>query len=284
MGKEKKLNRSTAGNIAIFILLAIVAVFMGLPLVYAILQAFKPLEEIFLFPPRFFVRRPTLENFVILFQLTQNLWVPFSRYVFNSLFISIVSTIGHVIIASMAAFPLAKQKFPGNKLIFNIIVMSLLFTSEVTQIPRYIVMAKTGLINTYWALLLPPLAMPLGLYLMRQFMLQIPDSILEAARIDGANIYQTLWKIVMPAVKPAWLTLVIFSFQSIWNRTGMAYIYSEQFKVLPTILRQITQGGNIARAGVAAASTVLLMIPPIVIFIITQSNVIETMSHSGMKG
>ena len=126
--------------------------------------------------------------------------------------------------------------------------------------------------------------MPLGLYLMRQFMLQIPDSILEAARIDGANIYQTLWKIVMPAVKPAWLTLVIFSFQSIWNRTGMAYIYSEQFKVLPTILRQITQGGNIARAGVAAASTVLLMIPPIVIFIITQSNVIETMSHSGMKG
>ncbi len=283
MGKKNKLNRSTAGDVCIFIVLALFGSFMALPLVYAIVQALKPLEEIFIFPPRFFVRRPTLENFGTLFQLTGNLWVPFSRYVFNSLFVSVVSTIGHVIFASMAAYPLAKYNFPGKNFIFNIVVMSLLFTPEVTEIPRYMVLAKTGMINSYWALLLPPLAMPLGLYLMRQFMSQIPDSVLEAAKIDGASIHQTLWRIVMPAVKPAWLTLIIFAFQSIWNRTGMAYIYVEQYKVLPTILRQLTQSSNIARAGVAAASTVLLMIPPIIIFVITQSNVIETMSYSGMK-
>lgn len=280
---SKKLSRSRGGTVLVFLVLVIFGSFMALPLVYAVVQAFKPLEEIFLFPPRFFVRRPTLDNFTDMFMLASNLWVPFSRYVFNSLFVTLIGTAGHVILASMAAYPLAKRDFPGKFLLFNTVVLALLFTPQVTGIPQYIVMARLGMINSYWALILPSLATPLGLFLIRQFMVQmIPDSMLEAAKIDGANEYQILWKIVMPCVKPAWLTLIIFAFQGIWNRTGMEFIYDEQLKVLPTVLQQMAAGG-IARVGVGAAAGLLLMLPPIITFILTQSNVIATMAHSGMK-
>lgn len=281
--KAKKLNRSWGGNITIFLMLAVVGVFMALPFVYAVVQSLKPLEEIFLFPPRFFVRNPTLSNYAMLSKLTSNLWVPFSRYAFNSIFITVVGTVGHVLLASMAAYPLAKCRFPGSKLLFQLVVLSLLFTGQVTHIPQYIVMARIGFINTYSALILPPIAASLGLFLMKQFMTQIPDSLIEAATIDGAHQMQIFWRVVMPSVKPAWLTLTIFAFQSIWNRTGMTFIYDETLKVLPTVLRQIAEGG-IARAGVGAAASVILMIPPIITFVLVQSNVLETMAQSGIKG
>jgi putative chitobiose transport system permease protein len=277
-----KQSRSRAGNAIIFLMLGIVAVFMGLPFVFSIVQSLKPMEELFLFPPRFFVRNPTLDNFYQLSQLTGNLWVPIGRYVFNSVFVSVAGTFFHVILSSMAAYPLAKQKFPGSKTMFRIIIWSLLFSYEVTAIPRYVIMAKAGMINTYWPLILPPIAAPLGLFLMRQFMTQVPDSIIESATIDGAGRFRTYWSIVMPTVKPAWLTLVIFSFQSIWNRQGLEFIYNEALKVLPTALNQIAAAG-IARTGVGAAASVVLMVPPIVTFIIVQSNVLQTMAHSGIK-
>lgn len=281
--KTKKLNRSWGGNITIFLMLAVVGVFMALPFVYAVVQSLKPLEEIFLFPPRFFVRNPTWSNYAMLSKLTSNLWVPFSRYAFNSIFITVVGTVGHVLLASMAAYPLAKCRFPGSKLLFQLVVLSLLFTGQVTHIPQYIVMARIGFINTFSALILPPIAASLGLFLMKQFMTQIPDSLIEAATIDGAHQMQIFWRVVMPSVKPAWLTLTIFAFQSIWNRTGMSFIYDETLKVLPTVLRQIAEGG-IARAGVGAAASVILMIPPIITFVLVQSNVLETMAQSGIKG
>ena len=255
---------------------------MILPFVYAILQSFKPLEEIFLFPPRFFVRRPTLDNFYQLFRLTNSLWVPFSRYVMNSGFVTVFGTTLHVIVASMAAFPLAKFRFPGRNLIFYLVTLALLFTPEVTAIPQYIIMARMGMINTIWALLLPPIVMPLGLFLMRQFMLTVPDSLVDAGTIDGAAKFRIYWRIIMPAVKPAWLTLVIFSFQELWNREGLALIYDESLKLLPSALRQIGAGG-VGRSGVAAAAAVILLIPPLVTFLVVQSNVIETMTHSGIK-
>lgn len=117
---------------------------------------------------------------------------------------------------------------------------------------------------------------------MKQFMTSIPDSMIEAARVDGAKTFYIFWKIVMPNVKPAWLTCVIFAFQSIWNNDGSQFIYDEAYKTLPTLFRQISEGG-IARAGVSAAAAVLLMIPPIVIFVASQGQVMETMAHSGMK-
>lgn len=280
---KRKQTRSLGGDMVIYVMVAVMAVFMALPFVYAIVQSLKPMEELFIFPPRFFVRNPTMENFIQLFQVTSNLWILFERYVFNSFFITIIATGFHVLFASMAAMPLAKYKFPGSKVISAIIIMSLLFVGEVTYIPQYMLMAKVGMINTYLALMLPPIAAPLGLFLMQQFMSQIPDAMLESATIDGAGIFKSYWNIVMPNVKPALFTLIIFSFQAIWNREGGAFIYAEQLKVLPTIFRQISASG-IARVGVGAAAAVILMIPPIITFLFAQSRVLETMAYSGIKG
>ncbi|MBB3069373.1 ABC-type glycerol-3-phosphate transport system permease component [Paenibacillus baekrokdamisoli] len=276
-----KTNRSRTGNMFIFLFLAAFGAFMALPLVYAVVNAFKPLNEIFLFPPRFFVQHPTLGNFFMLFKLTANLWVPFSRYIFNSLFICVITTAGSVIICSLAAYPLAKYNL-SFKWLFSIVVMTLLFNGTVLDIPNFIIISKLNIMNTYWAYVLPNLAVPLGVFLMKQFMTQIPDSLIEAARIDGASQYTIFWRIVMPSVKPAWLTLVIFSFQAIWNQQGIGVIFDEELKTMPAAINQIVQGG-IARTGAAMAGSLFLMTPPIVIFLLTQKSVIETMVHSGIK-
>lgn len=278
----KRPNRSLGGDIINIIMLLVFAIFTALPMVYAICNAFKPLDEIFMFPPRFFVRNPTLDNFKDLFLLMAQSWVPFSRYIFNTLFITIVGTVGHVVIASMAAYVLEKHKFPGGKAFFNIVVTSLMFSPVVTAIPNYMVMAKLNWLDTYLALIVPAFGYSLGLFLMKQFMVTVPDSLLESARIDGASEFRIFWQIAMPCVKPGWLTLVIFSFQSLWNNTGGTFIYSEELKTLPYALNQILSGG-FARAGVGAAVVFIMMIIPIIMFMVTQSNVIQTMATSGFK-
>ncbi len=278
-----RLSRSLGGTIAIALFLLVIGAFMALPIVYSLIQSVKPLDEIFAYPPRFFVRHPTFDNYIQVYQLCQNLWVPLSRYVFNSLFIAGVGTFVYVILASMAAFPLSKHKFLGKAVISALIVWALLFRSEVTGISQYIIISGMGMINTYWALLLPPLASTFGVFLMMQFMESaIPDAVLEAARIDGASEYRTFFSIAMPAVKPAWLTLVIFTFQSFWNVTGVSFVYDESLKTLPSVLSTISSGG-LARAGATAAVAVILLVPPIIIFIISQSSISETMAHSGLK-
>ena len=281
--KRVSLSRSFGGTFVIFLFLVIIGTFMALPIVYSIVQSIKPLEEIFAYPPKFFVKNPTVDNYIQVYQLCQNLWVPLSRYVFNSLFISVVGTIVYVFIASMAACPLSKHKFPGKVIISLIIVWALLFRPEVTGVAQYIIISKLNMINTYWSMLLPPLAGTFGVFLMMQFMqTAIPDSLLEAARIDGAKEYRIFFSIAMPAVKPAWLTLVIFTFQSFWNATGVSYIYDESLKTLPSVLTNISSGG-LARSGASSAVAVILLIPPIIIFIISQSSMTETMAHTGLK-
>ncbi len=279
---KKRINRSLWGDIVVFLLLLIVALFMALPFVYTIIQAFKPFEELFAFPPRFYVVNPTLDNFRDLFIVTANSWVPFSRYVFNSVFVSLIGTTSHVVIASLCAYPIAKHEFPGRKGIFNVIQLSLLFNGTVTALPTYIIMSTLGWINTYWSLIIPAVGGAFGMFLMKQFMEGIPTPLLEAARIDGANEWTIFWKVVMPNVKPAWLTLVIFSFTGLWNSTGGSYIFDEQLKMLPTALSQIASAG-IARMGVGMAASLLLLIPPIATFILSQSRIIETMSTAGIK-
>lgn len=280
---KKRISRSLGGNMAILLMLAIVSLFMVIPLFYAVIQAFKPIDEIFAYPPRFFVRRPTLNNFTVVFELCGNLWVPFSRYTFNSLFVSIVGTLGYVVIASMMAYPLAKMKFRGQKVIGLVIVWALLFRPEVLGVPQYLIISKLHMLNTFWSLLLPAMSGTFGVFLMKQFMVAtVPDATLEAARIDGAGDGRIFTSIVMPSVRPAWLTLIIFTFQSLWNATGLTYIYDERLKTLPAVLQTISAGG-IARAGAGAAVALLLMIPPILIFVISQSSIMETMSQSGLK-
>lgn len=278
----RRSTRSISGDLANVAILLLFGVFFALPLVYAISSAFKPMDEIFLFPPRFFVRNPTGDNFQDLLILMQQSWVPFTRYIFNTVFITIVGTAGHVIVASLAAFALAKHNFPGKNILFQIVVLSLMFSVYVTAIPSYLIMSQLGWIDTYWSIIIPNLGYSLGLFLMKQFMEQIPDSILESARIDGASEWRVFWTIAMPAVKPAWLTLIIFVFQNLWNTTGGTYIYSEELKTLPYALQQIQLGG-IARAGVSAAAALVMMSVPIILFIVAQSNVILTMSTAGIK-
>ena len=279
---SKKLNRKIGGDVFILVILILVGGFMLLPFIYAILQSFKPMEEIFLFPPRFFVNRPTTENFYQLTQLVANSWVPFTRYIFNSLLVSIIATAAHVIIASMAAYPLAKHRFPGKKVILQLVVFAILFRTEVTAVPQYILMVKTRLIDTYAALILPALATSFGVFLMTQFAEGIPEEILESARIDGAKEIPLFFRMVLPMVRPAWLTLGIFTFTSVWSTTGTQFIYSEELKMLPAMLAQIG-GAGLSRAGVSAAVSVLLMVPPVVMFLFCQRSVIETMAHSGLK-
>ncbi|CAM4293984.1 carbohydrate ABC transporter permease [Paenibacillus typhae] len=278
----KKLNRSFTVSFLLFLLLAAFGCFMALPLIYAVNNAFKPLDELFIFPPRFLVNNPTMDNFFDLFSLMGNSWVPLSRYIMNTLIITVVGTAGHILLASAAAYPLAKYRFPGSKVLFTIVVLSLMFSAQVTAIPNYMVMSWLGWINTHASIIVPSLSFSLGLFLMKQFMEQIPDALLEAAKIDGASEYRIFWTIVMPNVKPAWLTLMILQFPMLWGSDGGNFIYSENLKTLHYALGQIVLGG-IARAGVGAAVALLLMVVPITLFIISQSSVIQTMATSGMK-
>ena len=280
---NRSINRSKGGDIGIFVMLAIVAVIMVLPLVYAIMQSLKPLNELFIFPPRFFVIDPTAKNFTDLFNLMNQSWVPFSRYIFNTVFISGMGTFGNVILASYAAYALAKIKFPGRQFLFSIVVYSLMFNSTVTGITNFITMSALGWVDTYFAVIIPAWAYTFGLYLMKQFMeTSVNDSVLESARLEGAGENLIFWRIAMPMVKPAWITLIIFAFKDLWNMGASLYIYSEQLKTFNYAISQLVTAG-IARSGVSAAATVVMMIVPITVFVITQSNVITTMSSSGMK-
>ncbi|WP_200930730.1 carbohydrate ABC transporter permease [Bacillus sp. FJAT-28004] len=278
----KRLNRSFTVSFILFAFLAVFGAFMVLPLLYAVNNAFKPLDELFIFPPRFFVNNPTLDNFYDLIALMGNSWVPLTRYIANTLLITLIGTVGHILLASAAAYPLAKYQFLGSKTLFSIVVLSLMFSGHVTAIPNYMVMSWLGWINTHASIIVPSLAFPLGLFLMKQFMEQLPTALLEAAKIDGASEYRIYWSIVMPNVKPAWLTLMILQFPMLWGTDGGSFIYSENLKTLHYALGQITLGG-IARAGVGAAVALILMVVPITLFVISQSSVIQTMATSGMK-
>ena len=277
------LSRSAGGDAGITVVLTILGVFMFLPMVYAISQAFKPLDELWMYPPRFFVRQPTFKNFTDLFTLMNDSWVPFSRYIFNTVFTTLMGTFGHLFIASMCAYALAKIKFPGGKFVFKTIRTSLMFSSTVGGITSFMIMTALHLVDSYLAIIIPAWGATLGLYLMKQHMdSTVPDTVLESARLDGASEIRTFWTIAMPMVKPAWLTLIIFSFQGLWNQGSSIYIYSEQLKSINYAIGQIMAGG-IKRSGAASASGVLMMMVPITVFVVSQSNIIETMGSSGMK-
>ena len=277
------LSRSRGGDAGITVVLAILGLFMFLPMVYVVMQSLKPLDELWMFPPRFYVVNPTLSNFADLLTLMNTSWVPFSRYIFNTVFVSVVGTTGNLFFSSMAAYAMAKIKFPGGQLMFKTVRTSLMFHATVTATTSFLIMSAFGLIDTYWARIIPAWATSLGLYLMKQFMESgVTDAVLESARLDGASELRTYWTIAMPMVKPAWLTLIVYSFQGLWNAGASAYIQSEQLKSFNYAIQQVMAGG-IKRAGAGAASTVIMMIVPIAVFVITQSNIIETMGSSGMK-
>ena len=279
---RRRISRSAGGNFLVALFLLLLGAFMLLPIYYTVVNSLKPIHELFLFPPRLYVTSPTLDNFRGLIRIQGQAPVPFERYAFNSLFVTVAATGGFMLAASMAAYPLAKHRFPGKKVILQLVVFAILFRTEVTAVPQYILMVKTRLIDTYAALILPALATSFGVFLMTQFAEGIPEEILESARIDGAKEIPLFFRMVLPMVRPAWLTLGIFTFTSVWSTTGTQFIYSEEHKMLPAMLAQIG-GAGLSRAGVSAAVSVLLMVPPVVMFLFCQRSVIETMAHSGLK-
>ncbi|HOA78440.1 MAG TPA: carbohydrate ABC transporter permease [Bacilli bacterium] len=280
--RRKRVNRSRAGDIILFIVLGFAGILSVLPLVLIVSNAFKPLDEIFLYPPNFIVRNPTLNNFRDLGIVLATSLVPFSRYFFNTVMITIIGTVGHLIIASMCAYPLAKYKLPGNKFILTLITYSLMFPAAVTAIPHFLILNWFGLINTHWSIILPVIASSLGLYLMRQTMVNVPTSLLESAKLDGAGEFTIYRKIVMPLVKPASITLIILNFRSLWGAEGAVTIFSEQKKMLSYALSQIATAGP-ARQGTLAAVSLIMITVPIIMFIVSQNHMIDTMAHSGMK-
>ena len=278
----RRANRSRTGTALIVIVVAFFAVFSALPLILMISQAFKPAGELYLYPPKLFPQNPTLGNFKTLFDVMSNSWVPFSRYLFNTLLIAVAGTLGNILVSSMAAYPLAKSRAPFVGFLFGMVTLALMFTQLVNDIANYMTMSALGWIDTYAALIVPGMATSFSLFLMRQFMIPRPDDLLSAARIDGAGEYAIFFRIVMPNVKPAWLTMALFSFQGLWSVGSTPYIYREEMKTMTYALNQIVSGG-LARIGAGAAVTLLMMTVPILFFILTQSQIMETMTASGIK-
>jgi len=280
--KRRRPNRSRAGDFFIYLFLALVSAGMLFPLVFAVSSALKPLDELFKFPPRLFPQNPTLDNFFDLFVTMGKSWVPFGRYLLNTVTITVAGTAGHLIVASMGAYVLAKYDFPGGQTFFRLVTVALMFSGYVTAIPNYLIINRLGWVDTHWAIIVPAFAAPIGLFLMKQFMEGLPMSLIESAKIDGANEWKVFFRIVMPNVKPAWLTLIIFSVQNLWNNRAATFIYSEERKTLVYALQQLVNSG-VARTGQAAAITVVVMMVPIIIFILSESQIIETMASSGLK-
>lgn len=280
---KKRLSRSFGGDLLARLFMIAAGLFTAIPLIYSVLNAFKPVNELYQYPPRFFVLRPTADNFLDLFRLQQDMLVPIERYAFNSILVTFAATAGYIIIASLAAYPMAKHRFHGKTVVISFVVGAILFRTEVTSVPQFIILSKLGLVDTYGALIFPAFAASFGVFLMKQFMEQIPNELIEAAKVDGASELCIFRRIVMSICRPAWLTLAILTFQSVWNQTGVQYIYDEALKTLPAALSQLGTSG-LSRVGVTSAVTFLLMLPPIVMFAATQSAVMETMAYSGLKG
>ena len=279
--------RSKGAWAAVYALMILVVCFTMLPLVYLVSTAFKPLSELFIFPPQFFVRNPTLKNFSDLLLSMSSSAVPFSRYVFNSALVTIGTVAGTIFVSTLGAYGMVKHNPPGSKLWFQIILAALMISPFVTQIPRYLIINSVGLINSYWALIIPSVATAYNFFLVKQFVEQIPNTLIEAARIDGCGEMRIYWQIIMPLLTPAWSTLMVFSFVNSWNDyfSPLIYLNDQALKTLPLALNTISGGSAaIGRAGAVAAATLLMTLPTVILFMISQKKVMQTMVHSGIKG
>lgn len=278
------IHNITFGRVLLYIVMISLVVFTSLPLIYVVCTAFKPLNELFIYPPRFYVKNPTWQNFSDLFNSLSLSAVPFTRYIFNSLLTTSLTVFLTVTVCSMGAYGLAKHKPKGSSVIFNFVIGALMFSPYVTQISRYMVVNQLGLINTYWALILPNIAVAYNFFLMKQFIEQFPMELIEAARIDGTGEFHIFSKIVMPALKPAWCTLIMLTFVSTWNDyySPLIFTTSQKMKTLPLALQTIS-GSNISRMGAVSAATMLMTIPTIIVFLFMQKHVMNTMVYSGIK-
>ena len=275
-------NRSVGGTAFLLLFILAFAIFAVFPVAFMVGNAFKPMRELYRYPPTVLPQNPTGQNFKDLLVYASESLVPFTRYLYNTGVLVILGCLGQILLSAMAAFPLAKSEFRGKKLMSSMVVYALMFSGAVTAVPNYLILTKLGLVDSLWAIILPSFASTLGLYLMQNFMEMLPDFLVEAAKIDGASYFRTLVSIIMPVVKPALMTVFIFTFQGLWGNTGGSVLYTENIKPLSYMLSRIASTG-IARQGMASAASLLSFFIPVLIFVVTQSNVMETMATSGMK-
>lgn len=284
--KRLSFRRPSFARVMLYALLLAMVVVAALPLFVMISRSLMPLDELFIYPPRLLVRKPTLRNFSDLLTSLSSSTVPFTRYIFNSLFTTVVTVTISIMVCCMGAYGLVKHKPAGANAIFAVVLAALMFSTHVTQIPNYLVVNRLGLVNSYLALIIPKIAVAYNFFLVKQFCEQLPNSILEAARIDGARELRVFWTIAMPLLRPAWTTLAVFSFVSNWNDyfSPLIYISSNALKTLPLALQTLGGGaGVVARAGTVGAATFLTTLPSVLVFAIMRGKVMETMSFSGIK-
>lgn len=260
---------------------------MLLPIIFIFNHAFKPIGELFAYPPRFFVRQPTFDNFIELGRITSSSGVPFSRYIVNSLIVTIIGVSLSILITGLAAYGLSKLKFKGKKVLFEINTIALMFVPIAVQIPRYLIVAQSGIIDTYLAHILPIVILPVAMFLLKQFIDQTPNELIESAKIDGASEMEIFFKIIFPIILPAIATVGILSFQVFWNdtATSILYVNDESRRTLAFFMMSLTslQGNTVAGQGMAAAASLIMFIPNLTLFIFLQSRVMNTMAHSGIK-
>ena len=286
--KGKRINpqKFERGQIKIILIILPLVIFMAMPIIFIANHAFKPMEELFAFPPTFFVRNATLENFTKLIKFSRTAGIPLSRYVFNSIAVTVLTVGLSLLFTTCAAFALAKLKFKGRNLMMQINQIALMFVATAVLIPRYLVVCKFGMIATIWAHVLPLVAMPVALFLVKQFVEQVPDSLIEAAYMDGATEMQVYRKVIIPMIKPAIATAAILVFQQVWTNmeTSNYYINDDSMKTLTFYMNSLVNANNsVSGQGIAAAATLIMFIPNLVLFIILQNNVMNTMAHSGIK-
>ena len=274
-------------QIPFYIILIPLAIFMILPIIFIFSHSFKPLDELFAFPPTFFPQKPTLENFKNLFSTTTENGIPISRYIFNSVVVTVAVMFFNILISTMAAFALSKMKFKMKNIIFEINTIALMFVSTTVTIPRYLLISKLHIVNTYFAHILPLISMPVGVFLIKQYLDQVPDSLIEAAKVDGASSFYIYRKIVLPLIRPAIATVAILSLQIVWNNieTSSLYVNDETLRTFAFYMSTLTSniGNNVAGQGMAAAATLIMFLPNLIMFIVLQSNVMNTMAYSGIK-
>lgn len=286
--KGKRINpqKFERSQIKIILILLPLVIFMALPLVFIANHAFKPMEELFAFPPTFFVKNPTLENFTKLIKFSRTSGIPLSRYVFNSIIVTALTVGMSLLLTTMAAFALSKIKFKGRELMMQINQVAIMFVATAVLIPRYLVICELKMIDTVWAHVLPLVAMPVALFLVKQFVEQVPDSLIEAAYIDGATDMQVYRKIIIPMIKPAIATASILVFQQVWSNmeTSNYFTNDDSMKTLTFYMNTLVNANNtVAGQGMAAASTLIMFLPNLILFIILQNKVMNTMANSGIK-
>ena len=286
--KGKRMNppKFEKSQLKIILILLPLVIFMALPLVYIANHAFKPMDELFAFPPTFFVKNPTMENFTKLVKFSRTAGIPLSRYVFNSIIVTGLTIGLSLMFTTMAAFALSKLKFKGRDMMMTINQTALMFVATAVLIPRYLVICNLGLIDNIWAHILPLVAYPVSLFLVKQFVEQVPDSLIEAAYIDGASDWTVYFKLIIPMIKPAIATATILIFQQVWANmeTSNYYINDDGMKTLTFYMNSLVNVNNtVSGQGMAAAATLIMFVPNLVLFIILQNNVMNTMAHSGIK-